>query len=266
MSILTDSQSQNSKNYLVARYSSIFSGSIVNPLIKIWDLNSFTTLKTFNSSKQAGNIIINTMLVIDESYFVYCVDNYTIIVWNLVTNELKFKFDQSNNGHTDLIQCLVEINASLIASGAKDGIIKLWDLNKGVLKTEFYSSRGNGVASLVLLKNGYLASGFEFENVVKIWDVNNIQLKYTLSYYQYVVLDIVDNIASINNELIASVNGYSILVWNLTSANLVFKFNSTFGGHSNWVKSLVVLDNGYLVSGSDDNSIKVVISSNRTAR
>ena len=47
------------------------------------------------------------------------------MVWNLVTNELKFKFDQSNNGHTGLIQCLVEINSSLIASGAKDGIIKL---------------------------------------------------------------------------------------------------------------------------------------------
>ena len=37
---------------------------------------------------------------------------------------------------------------------------------------------------------------------------------------------------------------------------LKYNFDSLNGGHSDWVSSLVYLDNGYLASGSYDRTVK----------
>ena len=49
----------------------------------------------------------------------------------------------------------------------------------------------------------------------------------------------------------------SIKIWNINSGNLVYTFNSSNGGHSDWVLPLAYLSNGYLASGSFDNTVKI---------
>ena len=78
-----------------------------------------------------------------------------INIWNSSTGELI----KTLSGHSSEITALAFINKEkYLASGSKDGSIKIWDLEKLVL-LDTLPPHGASVLSLMALATGNLASG-----------------------------------------------------------------------------------------------------------
>jgi WD40 repeat protein len=108
------------------------------------------------------------------------------------------------------------------------------------------------------LENGYLASG-SYDTTIKIWDVTLGKLKLTLNRQDGGHLYPLYSIISLNNDLFASVStsDYSICVWDVRNGKLKFKFLGYQGTHSNQVNKMTLLSNGYMATGSYDNTFKI---------
>ena len=60
-------------------------------------------------------------------------------------------------------------------------------------------------------------------------------------------------IAYLSNNLLASVNVYTVQIWNISTKSLLY----TLKNHTSYINSLLQLSNGLLASGSSDSSINV---------
>ena len=86
-----------------------------------------------------------------------------------------FTFDQTNGGHTAIVNSLASLPNGLLSSCSYDSTIKIWDITSGQLKFTFDETNGGhtyGVNSLAMLNSGLLASGSSDETM-KTWDINN---------------------------------------------------------------------------------------------
>jgi len=105
----------------------------------------------------------------EEPVIVSCGCDGLVKVWNLVKCELKFNL----YGHQQQINCVtVSPDGSLCASGGKDGLAMLWDLNEGGNLSTLEA--GKEVNSLVFSPNRYwlcAATGSD----IKIWDLESKQ-------------------------------------------------------------------------------------------
>ena len=197
-------------------------------------------------------------------------------------------YNFQTNGHGDRVNSLKLINETHLASGSKDGTIKIWDLQGVLLRTISTGSAvnvieilnngliavgmdnthigiwsiNNGslittlishiqkVFSLKLLINGDLATGSE-DDSIKVWDLATYTVKFSLSCGRNV-----DYLLQLSNTNLASAlggGGRDIYIWDLN--NKTKKVILT--GHTAILNALEVLTNGDLVSASDDHSIKV---------
>ncbi|GFR19764.1 hypothetical protein TNCT_196761, partial [Trichonephila clavata] len=62
-----------------------------------------------------------------------------------------------------------------IASGSEDGVIKLWDLPAGKLRTEF-KGHSSGVSDIEFHPNELLLGSCSSDQYVKFWDLENHRL------------------------------------------------------------------------------------------
>ena len=85
---------------------------------------------------------------------------------------------------------------------------------------------------------------------MKVWNVKKGELEYSFKHK-----DSVNGLIELNNRNIASGSNDGVVrVWNLTDDG---RLMSTFKAHENRAWSLAITQNGYLITGSWDFTIKV---------
>ena len=90
---------------------------------------------------------------------------------------------------------------------------------------------------------------------IKLWDLNNFNLNQTLLGHNGPVNSL--SILNDNKYLASSSLDRSILIWDLQTCLIVRNLT----GHSGDIMTLAT-SNGYLISGSDDKTIKIWSSFN----
>jgi WD40 repeat protein len=76
-------------------------------------------------------------------------------------------------GHTSSVYCLMfSSKYKLLYSGANDHFIMIWDYNAGYECIKTIEAHNNSITRLILLPNGFFASGSS-DNYIKFWDRNN---------------------------------------------------------------------------------------------
>lgn len=97
----------------------------------------------------------------------HCGSSFPVQVWELS----KFKLKTNHYGHTGYINTIsVSPDGSLAASGGKDGITMLWDLNEG--KHLYSLEAGDIVNALVFSPNRYWLCAAT-ASCVKIFDLES---------------------------------------------------------------------------------------------
>ncbi|TFF85190.1 MAG: WD40 repeat domain-containing protein [Promethearchaeota archaeon] len=133
--------------------------------IKFWDWKKGDCLDTieYEHSRNITKIAINNNRVISASW------DHFIKIWDISTRDLINSLEY----HFDSIDCLV-VNDSYIISGDKSGVIIIYELATGNIKTQLNHDRA---ITDLLIDNGNLYSSCK-GGLVKVWDIeSNICLR-----------------------------------------------------------------------------------------
>lgn len=137
----------------------------------------------------------------------------------------------------------------LLAAGAADGEIRLWQTASGT-SLQTYQGHTGGVRSIAFSPDGkWLISGSE-DHTVRCWDVLTGRCIKVLQAHSGVIRSVA---TSFHGRLIASGSeDQTIRLWNIDSGS----YTSTLRGHTNWIRSIAFSkDDRMIASASDDKSI-----------
>ena len=159
------------------------------------------------------------------------------------------------------MRSLAVLKNGLLASGADDFTLKIWNLSSETLLHTFDKSNGghsNQIRRLVVIKDNFLVSA-SLDKSIKIWDVNNgTSLKYTLEASNGGHQDAVVALAA-NEDMSLFASGSAdntIKLWDYSYIDNI-RLKSNLEGHTKIIVGLIWIDNIRLASSSYDKSVKI---------
>lgn len=257
--ILTD-HTDVVRSLLYLRNNSLASGSDDLKIV-IWDLQSGIAKLNliFHQNKIVSFAQLPNDNLVSASW-----DQY-LAIWNVTSGELVKSIKEHTKPITSII---LMFNNKFLISGSHDGRLIFWNIdafNKSDSKTKviiienFLSIDINfSIEKLVQLSTNSIAIGYEdleyinFKNVIlsisNIFSVGNDERNITFTHKNGIsslVLFGVNYLAS------ASINDNTIKIWNLITNKLSLELKE----HSKPITSITVLENGMMVSASEDSKI-----------
>jgi WD40 repeat protein len=252
----------------------LISGSRNDNIIKIWDLETSTCLKTLNGHE--GQVY---SLIFAESKLISGSSDNTIKIWDLETSRCL----KTLKGHEGRVNSLIFAEGKLISysfdnrtkiwdletgrclstleehqyaalshifaegkliSGYGDNKIRIWDLETGKCTSTLNGHEG-WVRSLIYAE-GKLISGSDGDNTIKIWDLETGTCLSTLKGHE----GRVSSLIFAEGKLISG--SKDIKIWDLETGTCL----STLKGHKSWVNSLIFIE-GKLISSSSEDTIRI---------
>jgi WD40 repeat protein len=188
--------------------------------------------------------------------------NYVILNdGNIATSDFNYIkiFDSKNegtrlyelSGHSKPVRYLTVLKKGLLASASNDYTIKIWDSvnNYKCIHTLPEAHKGS-INKMVNLPNGYLVTASS-DKFIKIWD-NEYKLVSFIS------------LPSKAYSVLVLPNGYIVTGWDSTIK--VWQYDSeynnltsikTLNGHTHTITELFLFKDRYILSGSNDTTIRV---------
>ena len=210
-------------------------------LIRLWNLNSNDN-KSLHDFK-GHSLRVNALVKCNDKFFASCSNDNTIIIWDYFFRQIR----NTLKGHTDCILCMIMLKNGKLCSGSADTTIKIWDWNSAECINTL-TGNNHWVKCLTQLSNGYIISGSQ-DNIIKIWDGNRN------------ILDLQEHNRSVrsicqigNTNFIATASfDHTIKIWDINKSTSV----QTLQGHNSSVINVIYHSNDYLISSSNDKTIKI---------
>eukprot|EP01102_Stenamoeba_stenopodia_P022898 TRINITY_DN9710_c0_g1_i1.p1 TRINITY_DN9710_c0_g1~~TRINITY_DN9710_c0_g1_i1.p1 ORF type:complete len:349 (-),score=30.65 TRINITY_DN9710_c0_g1_i1:34-1080(-) len=226
-------------------------------LLSLWSKHSIECLHTYRHSHP-----LRSLFELDQDRVVIGDYAGSVCIWsqNRVNNtsSVVFRFDSCPSSPLRSVWSIVKLKQRsfdggiLLASGSSDLTICIWNVNDGKC-VQTLIGHHNFVQTLYVMQNGDLLSGSS-DCTVRIWsiegDSNEFVMKETIKVHRPV-----DNVLELKNGLIACGEKSDIKIWKRDVSN--WSCIRTLVGHKYSVRNLIEVDNGLLVSGSNDRTIRV---------
>ena len=210
-------------------------------VIRLWDLNNPNQKSLFDF--KGHSLRVNALVKCNDKFFASCSNDNTIIIWDYVFRKILKKLD----GHTDCILCMILLNNGKLCSGSADTTIRIWNWENGTCEKTL-TGHNHWVKCLAQLSNDYIISGSQ-DNIIKIWD--NYRDIADLNEHTRSVRSICQ-IGNTNYIATASFD-HTIKIWDVNKNTSV----QTLQGHSSSVINIIYHSNGYLISSSNDKTLKI---------
>merc|ERR1712196_42774 len=145
--------------------------------LRLWDLNTGLTTRRFVGHEKD---VLSVAFSADNRQIVSGSRDKTIKLWSTL-GECKYTILSDGEGHSEWVSCvsfspsashpvIVSPDGSLCASGGKDGVAMLWDLNEGKRLYSLPCEQGDIIHALCFSPNRYwLCAGTD--NGIRIWDL-----------------------------------------------------------------------------------------------
>jgi WD40 repeat protein len=227
------------------------------------------------------------VISLPNGYIATASEDKTIKIWDLNRNILI----KTLEGHTDAIYCLALLSDGNKASGSEDRTIKIWESKNDYKCLNTLNGHESGLISLLVLKNGSLVSG-SFDKCIQVWDCKSFERIKTIegnTFWLYSLINLIDGfyasgsrdktitIWNINNECvntiendnkvfsllllpegnIASGTNETIKIWNCINDYKEIQCIHILKGHTHYIFTLCLVNDDYILSGSQDKPIKV---------
>ncbi|KAI8147084.1 guanine nucleotide-binding protein [Fennellomyces sp. T-0311] len=222
--------------------------------LRLWDLNTGTTTRRFVGHT---NDVMAVSFSADNRQIVSGSRDKSIKLWNTLG---ECKFSLTEDGHQDWVSSVrFSPNPAnpVIISGGWDKVVKVWDLTKLKLRSNFLGHNGY-VNTIAVSPDGSLCASAGKDGIVMLWDLNESKHLYSLE-----ANDVVHALTfSPNRYWLCAATGSSIRIWDLENKSLVDVLQPTFAS-KNKVQDPQCLslawsaDGSTLFSGHSDNLIRV---------
>lgn len=222
--------------------------------VRIWNLTSaglkFQPIKVSSYVTRLFYVEEKRLLVVGQlSGFILTLN----VISGTITNEFK--------SHNNVNQLVWFNHLSFLAVGTSYDI-QIWYLNESNVTLKYQFDENNGghlkgttaLNALVYTPNMLASSSWdEIESFVKVWNLGNGSLAYTLK--NSLIPDALYNLVSLENRFLCSgsANG-KILIWNLSEKRIELFINPA---HLGAVKVVCPLGNNFFASGSNDKTVKI---------
>lgn len=226
--------------------SDFISGSADNTM-RVWDLTNHSSInELLGHSEQitALTLLPNFLLASGSA-------DKSIKLWDRRTGICEMTL----TGHTKSITALLALPDGRLASGSYDGYLKLWNISTRTCEATLLQDSTRNVRTLTMLSNGYLVNSWNDDlNFVSgglcVWDLST----------NWCVKELVKGgivaIAGLSNNHLAVGTTDNIYLFNLVSQQEMSRFVQHHNGLGK-INSLTVLSDGRLVSGHENNEIKI---------
>lgn len=182
-------------------------------------------------------------------------DDMTIRIWDVTTRTSRVL-----KGHTRWVHSLAVLPDGCLVSGSDDRTIRMWNVMTGASRV--LGRHDSCIYSLAVLPDGQLASG-SADRTIRIWNVLT-----GISQVLKGHIDIIRCLVVLPDGRLASGSGdTTIRIWDIPTGtflqtNLAKRCQHSgtpevLRGHTNTVRSLTVLSDGRLASGSADKTIRI---------
>ena len=234
--------------------------------VKVWDLNSYSLKFSFDNTSGGHTGKVNCLSLLNSGLLASGSSDNSIKVWDAINGGLIFTFDSTNGGYSKSIMQLLGFSNDMLVANANDTLLKVWSLNStdnnliDTLNSSIDSNNGYFTA-IEATDNLFLVAGLSYGGI-KVWDPSTGYLLHTLDgTYSY--NSSIDLLCAIPSGLFAVANGLNeIRVYDAYYGTE----NFNLAGHAHKITSMIVADNGDLISGSLDGSIRVWSMATRLAK
>ena len=133
-----------------------------------------------------------------------------------------------------------------LVSSSDDNTIKIWDLDSNECVRTLVGHSGF-VNCVEILSNGQLISGSD-DNTIKVWNSGHVECARTLNVNNRDVACL----KVLSSNRVASSSKNDIFIWDINTGKCI----RTLKGHTCWVRCLIEMPDGTLISCSQDKAIK----------
>jgi WD40 repeat protein len=171
-----------------------------------------------------------------------------IRLWDLRTQRPLYTLARFDNQTYAL--AVNPMEGEILASGMKDGTIKLWNLSSGRLLSTL-PAHSRPTSALAFTPDGQTLVSGSYDQTVKVWNLRTGQLAHTLSGHTGRIQAIAINP---DGTTLASASRDGVRLWNLRTGEQL----ALLQGHEDWVESVAFsYDGRVLASGGFDRTIRL---------
>ena len=107
------------------------------------------------------------LALIGENFLASSSGDMQVIIWDLITKQVKFNL----SGHTDIVYGLKLVNVTILASGSQDKTIRLWNVVTGQQVGILQGHTNTIYGSVDLFETNVLITG-SWDKQIKLWNIN----------------------------------------------------------------------------------------------
>ena len=231
------------------------SGSWYDGTVKLWDLVSGSSTPLPGHTDEIASVAFSP----DGSTLASATwPDGTVKLWDLATGThttiLKghwFPLSSVEYSLDGTIAVAFSPDGTMLASGARDNTVKLWEVATGRNTATFYGHTGR-VYSVAFSPDGTMLASGSWDNTLKLWDLTTGTEAATLNGHTD---DVYPVAFSPDGTMLASgALDNSVKLWDVATGTNT----ATLSGHSSWVWSIAFSPDGtMLASGSPDKTVKL---------
>lgn len=234
-------QNSSYANSLVKISNEIFASGFYNGNITIWNFKTGHLIQNFKA--HTGRV--DSLAMLKDGNLVSCSNDFSVKIWNPNSTQLIKNIPNAHSHNPDHISSLNILNDnSVVVVSNKE--IKIWNVTLLLLKTTLISNAN--FTCILILNNSTIVSGSD-DGAIKLWNSNDGKLLKTIDGSNEIwCLEMLPS-----GYLITGLIDGTFQIFNLETGSLIKTVKHHFGG----IRSFSILRNKYLISASEDRTIKV---------
>lgn len=224
--------------------------------IKMWDTNTGTSSRSLYGSLGS---ILDLSITHDNRSVIAASSANNLYVWDISSGRVRHTL----TGHVDKV-CAVDVSKVSnrhVVSAAYDRTIKVWDLVKGYcVNTLLFHSNCN---ALCFSMDGQTIVSGHVDGNLRLWDIQSGKLQSEVAAHSHAITSL--SLSRSGNKILSSGRDNLHNLFDMRTLEICATMKAS-GNRvaSNWSRSCISPDDGYVAAGSADGSVHIwsVASSN----
>ncbi|XP_042011347.1 autophagy-related protein 16-like [Salvia splendens] len=217
--------------------------------VKMWDTNTGSSTRTLYGCL---GTVFDLCITHDNKSIIAASSSNTLYVWDVSSGRVRHTL----TGHTDKVSAVdvSKVSNRNVVSAAYDRTIKVWDLQKGYcVNTLLCYSNCN---ALCFSMDGQTICSGHVNGNLRLWDIQTGKLLSEIAAHSSSAVTSL-SLSRNGNMLLSSGRDNLHNLFDMRTLEICANLRGNGRVASNWSRSCLSPDDGYVAAGSDDGSVEI---------